>query len=206
MNNFKLRIHHRIDKIFFLNVSSMRSTISKHFSQYLSLSPRSLLFSGETRGTHALETRLQDFIWSRGIFWSVYSFSAKTESKLAKVSVTIVFVFLFCWTPYVVTRTLAFMGLRLSSVVMSSAVWFLHASSFVNPIIYSSLRSDFQNALWSTLKKTRVQRAPAAVLSQNVASDFGKSKNCANVHWMLYFTMHSKTMTFPSTEPGSSLH
>ena len=74
--------------------------------------------------------------------------SAMIEAKLAKISIVIVIVFLLCWAPYVVTRSLEFVGLSLSSAIMSGGAWSVHVSSFVNPIIYSSLRADLRKSMF----------------------------------------------------------
>jgi len=78
-------------------------------------------------------------------------FTATIECRLARVSTVIISVFLVCWTPYVVTRTMTVIGLSLSSGVLSAAAWSVHASSFVNPFIYSSLRADLRRAMFTSV-------------------------------------------------------
>ncbi|KAK3733196.1 hypothetical protein QZH41_007271 [Actinostola sp. cb2023] len=62
------------------------------------------------------------------------------EAKLAKVSIVIVIVFLLCWAPYVVTRSLEFVGLSLSSAIMSGG------ACFANKLIMSLAMADFLTA------------------------------------------------------------
>ncbi|XP_020910880.1 melanopsin [Exaiptasia diaphana] len=103
---------------------------------------------------------------------------ANIEFKLAKVSVVIIFVFLACWTPYVVTRTLSFVGASLSSGIKSAAAWCVHASSFVNPIIYSSLRADLRKEMfrvfgickWKTDKSGSSGQNDSSVATRNISS------------------------------------
>ncbi|XP_031554116.1 melanopsin-like [Actinia tenebrosa] len=93
-----------------------------------------------------------------------YRKRAKIEFKLAKVSITIVFVFLVCWTPYVVTRSLVFMGLKLSTGILSAGAWVVHASSFANPLIYSSLRVDLRQAMRNVFLRHKVRQSNASVI------------------------------------------
>jgi len=52
----------------------------------------------------------------------------------------------------VITRSMDFVGFPLSSGIKSAGAWCVHASSFANPIIYSSLRADLRKAMFSILK------------------------------------------------------
>lgn len=85
--------------------------------------------------------------------------SANIECKLARVTIVIIFVFLACWTPYVVTRTIVFFGFSLSSGIMSGGAWSVHASSFVNPMVYSSLRADLRRSMFSVFQCCNLRAA-----------------------------------------------
>ncbi|XP_048575771.1 rhodopsin, GQ-coupled-like [Nematostella vectensis] len=97
---------------------------------------------------------------------------ALAEAKLTRVSMIIIFVFLICWSPYVVTRALAFINVKLSSAVMSAGAWVVHSSSFVNPIIYSSLRSDIRQAMRAVFRCCHVTSTHHHGSITNVANNF----------------------------------
>lgn len=100
-----------------------------------------------------------------------YLFSAAVESKLAKVSIIIIFVFLLCWTPYAVTRALESLAFDLSSATMSGSVWTAYVSTLVNPMIYSSLRADLRREMFKVCCcPTRSRGHPAIPNNQKVIS------------------------------------
>lgn len=108
---------------------------------------------------------------------------AAIESKLAKVSSIIVFVFLVCWAPYLITRSVVvIMKIPLSTAVMSSAVWIVHASSFTNPIIYSSLRTDVQQALFKMFKRNKVHPHLAGPQSRSKTQGSSNCNKTQNTH------------------------
>ncbi|KAK3733200.1 hypothetical protein QZH41_019684 [Actinostola sp. cb2023] len=91
---------------------------------------------------------------------------AQSETKLAKISMTIIFAFVLCWTPFIVTRAWSIYRGRLPSLVLIGAVLIVDLTSLINPVIYSSLRSDLRQSIRNVFRAprtiTRVQPARQA--------------------------------------------
>ncbi|XP_067948717.1 D(2) dopamine receptor-like [Watersipora subatra] len=98
---------------------------------------------------HKRASKLIDFkMWTKQ---SAQNGVVSREQKAAKVLMIVFMVFLVCWSPFFILNLISGIceekdGCQIPVALMDVAVWLGYCSSIINPIIYTIINKDFQQA------------------------------------------------------------